>query len=196
MHLESYKVMEYFVKKYLDANTEYSILDIGSYDVSGSYKNLFYNRKWQYSGLDIVPGPNVDIVAVSSYNFGIEQKFDIVVSGNCLEHVEAPWLWIREVERIIKPGGLLCIIMPFNLGEHRFPVDCYRILPDGFRYLLCTHSDFELIESKITDPPRKIRFFSARPYLMFLYHILPKKLKNALKKPPEFVDSYAIARKL
>jgi len=196
MHLESYKVMEYFVKNYMDTSGEYSILDIGSYDVSGSYKNLFNNSKWHYSGLDIVPGPNVDIVALGPYTFGIEKKFDIVISGNCLEHVEAPWLWISEVERIIKPGGLLCIVMPFNIGEHRFPVDCYRILPDGFRYLLCTHSRFELIESKITDPPQKIRFFTARPYLMFLYHILPRKIKNALKKPPEFVDSYAIARKL
>lgn len=188
--------MEYFVKKYLDKNKVYTILDIGSYNVSGSYKNLFINKNWKYSGLDIVPGPNVDIVAKSPYDFGLDQKFDIIISGNCLEHVEAPWLWIKEVERIIKPDGYLCIVTPFNIGEHRFPVDCYRILPDGFRYLLCTHCNFEMLESKITDPPRKIRFFSARSKMMFLYNILPGKIKNALLKPADFIDSYAIARKI
>jgi SAM-dependent methyltransferase len=196
MHLESYEVMEYFVKKFLDPNRHYEILDIGSYDVSGTYKKLFINRNWKYVGLDISPGPNVDIVSKGPYDFGIEKKFDVVVSGNCLEHVEAPWLWIKEVEKAIKRGGYLCIIMPFNLGEHRFPVDCYRILPDGFKYLLCIQSNFELIESKITNPPSKIRFFTTRSYLKFLYYILPKKIKTALIKPPEFVDSYAIARKI
>jgi SAM-dependent methyltransferase len=195
MHIESYQIMKYFVKNFLDIKEEYKILDIGSFDVSGSYKNLFINKNWQYIGLDIIPGPNVDIVAKGPYDFGLVKKFDIVISGNCLEHVEAPWLWIKEVEKVIKPGGLLCIIMPFNLGEHRFPVDCYRILPDGFKYLLCTHCDFELIESKISNPQAKIRFFSSRPYLLFLYNILPQKVKNALTKSPDFVDSYAIARK-
>ena len=187
--------MEYFVNNYLDPKKGYDILDIGSYDISGTYRNLFDKINWHYVGLDIVPGPNVDIVAKGPYDFGLDKEYDVIVSGNCLEHVEAPWLWIKEVEKVIKPGGLLCIVMPFNLGEHRFPVDCYRILPDGFKYLLCTHSNFELIESKITTPPYKIRFFSTRSYLMFLYHILPKKFKNALRKPPEFIDSFAIARR-
>ena len=196
MHIESFQVMEYFVENYMDSTKEYNILDVGSYDVSGSYRSLFNNAKWEYIGLDIVPGPNVDIVAKGPYNFGLNKKFDVIISGNCLEHVEAPWLWIKEVEKSIRTGGLLCIVMPFNLGEHRFPVDCYRILPDGFNYLLCKHSKFELIESKITNPPYKIRFFSTRSYLMFIYHILPKKIKIALRKPPEFIDSYAIARRI
>ena len=63
MHIESFQIMEYFVKNYMDSTKEYDILDIGSYDVSGSYRNLFINNKWQYAGLDIIPGPNVDIVA-------------------------------------------------------------------------------------------------------------------------------------
>jgi 2-polyprenyl-3-methyl-5-hydroxy-6-metoxy-1,4-benzoquinol methylase len=127
MHKESFEIMEYFVKKYLDRNKKLEILDVGSYDVNGNYKELFQNNNWKYHGLDMIKGPNVDIVSKTPYNFNLKKQFDVVVSGNCLEHVEAPWKWIKEVVKVTKKGGIVCIITPFSLGEHRYPVDCWRI---------------------------------------------------------------------
>jgi SAM-dependent methyltransferase len=138
--------MKYFADTFLVAEEEYNILDVGSQDVNGTYKPLF--KRWNYKGLDIASGKNVDILAKSNYDFGIYDLFDVVVSGNCMEHVEAPWLWIKEVERVTKRGGLVCIIVPFSIGEHRYPVDCWRILPDGFRYLMEEVCKFEILENR------------------------------------------------
>ena len=88
--------MQYFAEKYLDQDTALQILDVGSYNVNGSYKDLFNKPKWKYYGLDIFPGPNVDMVSKGVYNFGLKERFfDVVISGNTLEHVEAPWLCIK-----------------------------------------------------------------------------------------------------
>src|SRR4051812_49111811 len=118
MHVQSFELMQYFVEKYLDKNKKLDILDVGSYDINGNYKSLFQNPNWSYCGLDMVSGPNVDVVSKAPYDFGLDRQFDIVVSGNCLEHVESPWQWIREVYKATKKGGLVCIITPFSFGEH------------------------------------------------------------------------------
>jgi SAM-dependent methyltransferase len=186
--------MNRFVEKYLDKSAKLTVIDIGSCDVGGgSYNALFSNANWQYTGCDLASGPNVDIVTKGPYDFGIEQKYDVVISGNCLEHVENPFRWIKEVERITKRGGYLCIITPWSLPEHRFPVDCWRILPDGYKYLLEQHCQYKLLECKINVPPDiGIRFFSKRWYLKWVTYLLPSYLKSKFGIPAT-QDTYAIA---
>jgi SAM-dependent methyltransferase len=145
MHDSSLVLMSRFLKMLPD--TPLNILDVGSYDVNGSYKNLIKNPKWKYVGLDMSPGPNVDIVAPPETPFPIpDSSFDVVISGQCFEHCEAPWLLIKEVERVCKPGGMIAIIAPWNFPIHRYPVDCWRILPDGMTYLLTKWCKFSMIE--------------------------------------------------
>ena len=198
MHVESYEIMQEFARKYLDQNANLDILDVGSYDVNGSYKELFKNASWNYTGLDMVEGPNVDIVSVSPYNFGLAKQYDVVVSGNCLEHVEAPWLWIKEVEKATKKGGMVCIVTPFSIGEHRYPVDCWRILPDAYRYLLTEVADFDVIETKLNIIPPVVtyRIFSSRSWLKWLIPFLPKKIKNILEYTSQQpIDCFVVGKK-
>jgi SAM-dependent methyltransferase len=180
MHKESLEIMNYFIQNYLDKDQKIDILDVGSYNVNGSYRDLFTNNNWKYTGLDIIAGPNVDVVSLSNYDFGINQLFDVVVSGNCLEHVEAPWLWAKEIEKVTKKGGLICIITPFSLGEHRYPVDCWRILPDGYKFLFEKETNFKVLESRINNETQKtkLRFFGNRKNLNWLYNILPVRIKK------------------
>jgi SAM-dependent methyltransferase len=195
MHKESYEIMEYFVKKYLDRSKKLEILDIGSYNVNGTYKELFNNSTWKYLGLDMTEGPNVDIVSISAYDFGIDKKFDVVVSGNCLEHVEAPWKWISELVKVTKKGGLVCIITPFSLGEHRYPVDCWRILPDGYRFLLEKENNFKILETRFNCPPPEIHFNIIQTRAKGFLGIFPGKIKEELVPYRYFPvqDTYAIA---
>jgi len=152
MHKQSHAIMAYFVEKYLDLNSKIKILDVGSYDVNGTYKDLFEFYNWKYFGLDMQSGLNVDIVSKSAYEFVLpDNSFDVVISGNTLEHVHAPWLWIKEIERVVKVGGLLCLIVPFFAPVHRHPIDCWRIAPDGMRYLLTKHCDFLELEIGIDN---------------------------------------------
>jgi SAM-dependent methyltransferase len=192
MHIESFELMKYFVIKYLDRNKKLEILDIGSQDINGSYKSLFINTNWNYRGLDMVEGFNVDIVSESAYDFGIHEKFDVIVSGNCLEHVKAPWLWIKEIEKVINKGGLICLITPFSIGEHRYPVDCWIILPDGYKYLLEEESNFTVLETKINNSEIRHRFFDGRPKLKWMLRVFPRKLKRLFEYIP-MQDTYVIA---
>lgn len=139
MHASSYKNMEKFVLKYLKEykDQEIKIIDIGSQDINGTYKPLFQNSKWTYVGCDMVKGENVDIVIDNVYDWKDIKSgtFDVVISGQAFEHIEYFWVTILEIARILKNGGLSCIIAPSGGTEHRYPVDCWRYYPDGFKAL-------------------------------------------------------------
>ena len=137
MHQGSYEKMAKFAVDYLGKSNTYSILEMGSQDVNGTYKPIFDQPNWWYVGCDMVEGKNVDIVLKHPYHWDeiATNSYDVVVSGSLLEHVEYPWITMLEVARILKPGGLTCHIAPAAGFEHRFPVDCYRYYPDGFMAL-------------------------------------------------------------
>lgn len=151
MHLSSYKNMQKFVAGYLSSgeNIPLKIADIGSQDVDlvGSYRTLFTSPSWQYYGVDMSPGANVDIVLSDPYHWKEleSNSLDVVVSGQALEHIEFFWLAMMEIRRVLKPGGLCCLIAPSQGPEHRYPVDCWRFYPDGFR-ALAKYTGIEVLE--------------------------------------------------
>ncbi|SDT93769.1 Methyltransferase domain-containing protein [Pseudomonas pohangensis] len=139
MHTSSYDKMQAFVQQHLDSRRleHLRIFDLGSQDVNGSYRLLFDNPGWQYLGLDMAPGNNVDIVLSKPYAWQEipSASVDVVISGQAFEHIRYMWISILEVARILKPGGLCCVIAPSSGPEHRYPHDCWRIYPDGMRAL-------------------------------------------------------------
>ena len=145
MHPNSMRLMSAFRDKYLLSVQNLNILDVGSMSVDGGdYKQLFTRGGWDYKGVDIAAGVNVDIVSPDPYKWPIDDNsYDVVISGQCMEHVEAPWLWVKEIERVCKPDGLICVIAPWSFQIHRFPVDCWRILPDGMEYIFTKHCNFK-----------------------------------------------------
>lgn len=52
-----------------------TVLDVGSYDVGGSIKEFFHNN--YYLGVDLIKGPNVDVVLDGSQLEKLNKKFDI-----------------------------------------------------------------------------------------------------------------------
>jgi len=141
MHHSSMHRMSRFVKIYLSARTseKLRIVDFGSQDVNnGSYKSLFASPAWTYVGVDIVGGNNVDIVLSDFYAWSElpDDSVDVFVSGQAFEHIEYIWLSMLEIKRVLKPGGICCLIAPSAVGIiHRFPVDCWRIQVDGWKAL-------------------------------------------------------------
>lgn len=149
MHDSSYAFMTQFVSKYLDSDKKLIIGDVGSLDVNGAYHSLFLKPKWRYEGIDLIPGSNVDIVVPHPYNyFNIpDNTYDVVISGQTLEHVKYPYLWIKELKRILKPGGLICIITVWNFIKHESEEykDYWRVLPSGMKAL------FQEVDLKILE---------------------------------------------
>lgn len=127
--------MKWFIENFASqiAKSEIKVLDVGSYDVNGSYKPLFDKKKYHYTGLDMAAGPNVDIVLPSAYDWSAIEtdSFDVVISGQAFEHVEFFWKTMEEMARVLKPDGIVCLIVPNGFEEHRYPVDCYRFFTDG-----------------------------------------------------------------
>lgn len=141
------KRMEWFIQNYIPKDKEVKVLDIGSYDVNGCYKNLFNGYKCQYVGLDVSQGPNVDIVPKDPYCWSEldSESFDFVISGNAFEHIEYPWKTMEQIYDKLKPEGIACILAPFNLSEHKYPTDCYRYYPDGM-IALAKWAGFKVID--------------------------------------------------
>lgn len=137
-----------------------AILDVGSADVNGSYREIFAHLPWRYTGLDMAPGKNVDIVPRDPYYWREVEagKYDAVVSGQAFEHAEFFWETMREIARALKPGGLCCILAPSAAPEHRHPVDCWRFYPDGF-VATARYAGLEILEVS-TDWEAEDRWFA------------------------------------
>lgn len=150
MHKSSFENMRRFVDNHLAGEREASlaIADIGSQDVNGSYQPLFDREGWSYTGVDMAPGKNVDVVLSDIYAWEELETgaFDVVVSGQAFEHIEFFWLTMLEVARIMRPGGLCCLVAPSSGFEHRYPVDCWRFYPDGMR-ALARYAGLEVLEA-------------------------------------------------
>ena len=148
MHQSSFDKMKKFRDTYLDPIKELRILDVGSLDVNGTYAQLFSNPKWTYKGVDMTNGKNVDFVLNNAYNWNQipQNSFDVVISGQSFEHMEYFWITMLQINRVLKVGGLTCIIAPSKGHEHRYPNDCWRYYPDGMT-ALAKWARMEVIEA-------------------------------------------------
>ena len=135
------------VARYLCGQTGLKVLDVGSMDVNGTYKDLFVGS--EYIGLDIAPGKNVDVVAKDPYRWDFPSNtFDFVVSGSTFEHIEYPWETIAEIARVMKKDAYVYLDIPsYNWAEHRFPIDCWRVFMDGM-VALAKWANLTVIENR------------------------------------------------
>ncbi len=146
MHKSSLQHMQRLVATYLSPDQAIHAVDIGSFDVNGSYRTLFGQPRWRYTGVDLEAGPGVDVVLESPYRLPFATgSVDVVVSGQAFEHIEHFWMTWLEMQRVLRPGGLVFLIAPSRGPEHRYPQDCWRFYPDGYR-ALARLGDFELLE--------------------------------------------------
>jgi len=146
------KIQE-FVDKYLDKSKALDILDVGSHDVNGSCRPLFTRTGWQYEGLDIAPGENVDIVIdVDKYDWQLGKKYDVVISTSTMEHVEDLKAFSQEVAKVLKPNALVFLSAPWDWHPyHKHPKDCWRIAQDGMQWLMTKVMGLTIVELYYED---------------------------------------------
>jgi SAM-dependent methyltransferase len=94
----------------------------------------------------------------------LDGTFDIVVSGQVIEHVRKPWLWVPELARVCKPGGLVLTVNPVSWPYHEAPIDCWRIYPEGMR-ALCEDAGL-LVELSLFESlePRPLAWYPGKSY--------------------------------
>lgn len=152
MHSISYYSVQAVVRGYADEMPRpRRVLDVGSLDINGSYRPLFEEED-DYIGCDLTPGKNVDVVVESPYSLPFSDgAFDLVVSGQTLEHSPQPWRLVREMGRVVRPGGCVITVNPSSGPSHMEP-DCYRFLPAGMAGL-AEWAGLEILMSSIVDFP-------------------------------------------
>jgi hypothetical protein len=136
------QAMEKVRDKYFSNMKGCSVLDVGSRRIRkphDTYRSLF-EPDYEYVGMDIVRGKNVDVVGYEALN---NRRFDILISGQVMEHVNHPWEWLRMLRYYFK--DYICIIAPSHADEHRHPIDTYRYFPDGMRDLF-NYAEIEEVE--------------------------------------------------
>ena len=157
MHKNSYDKMEWFKTTYLKNFDKLNVLDIGSLDGKGdlNYSTIFNEPGWTYTGLDIQGGNNVEIVVADIYNWlEVEDKsYDVIISGQFFEHLEFFWLTMSEIERVLRPGGYLCIIAPSSGPKHggNMP-NCYRFHEDGLK-AMAKYVDLKVLHASVDNKP-------------------------------------------
>lgn len=84
---------------------------------------------------DFCAGPGVDFVAdVSALPFQ-DNSYDIVLSTQVLEHVMDPQQVVKEMARVLKPGGTLFLTTPQSSPLHNLPWNFFNFTNLGLRLL-------------------------------------------------------------
>ena len=143
-----YNSSRYYLAKFLErAAMETSdgamVLDAGAGD--GRYSVHFEHAT--YEAADICElERNYDKIKYQCdlTNIPVEdERFDVVVCTQVLEHVPEPLSVLRELARVLKPGGTLYISAPLYYPEHEIPYDFFRYTQFGWKHLL-NQSSYEI----------------------------------------------------
>lgn len=88
--------------------------------------------------LDIDPvfATAVDLIADVHYLPFANSTFDSLVSVAVLEHTRYAWEVAREFMRVLKPGGVAVVAIPFMQPRHGEPDDYVRFTDTGIRALM------------------------------------------------------------
>jgi SAM-dependent methyltransferase len=88
-----------------------------------------------YVNIDLLAIPGVDAVAdAHQFPFPVN-TFQRVECDAVLEHVRDPAQVVREIERVLAPGGYLHLVTPFCHPFHEYPKDYRRFTFEGLKEL-------------------------------------------------------------
>jgi SAM-dependent methyltransferase len=145
----------YFARKGLHENISAlaekvsgKILDVGC--GQKPYEKLF--RFSQYIGLELDSPDNRRSKKADYFYDGLkfpfrDGEFDSVVTNEVFEHVFNPADFLREINRVLKPAGMLLMTAPFVWDEHEQPNDYARYSSFGLISIIERHG-FKVIEHR------------------------------------------------
>lgn len=82
----------------------------------------------------------------------LKDRIDLILSSSVLEHVYNPEQAVKEMFRVLKPGGYVYAEIPFMRAYHMIPVDYQRYTISGIEELFKRHG-FTLISKGICSGP-------------------------------------------
>ena len=91
----------------------------------------------EYMGTDLKEGPGVDFVQDLTLGTGEIplSYFNLILCTSVLEHVDRPWLFAENVEKLLAPDGQIFISVPWVWRFHSYPSDYWRMSPFAVKIL-------------------------------------------------------------
>lgn len=204
MYIDTRDVVRALVPAYAKGKA----LDIGG--GTSKYRALIVPHVESYLVSDIAAGPGVDVVADARDLSFPSASFDTAFSFQVLEHVDDTAAVVRELYRVLAPGGIAIATAPFMEAEHGHPSDYHRFTPQGMAWHF-EQAGFAVVESgkqgsTCTVLAELIRFSLLNPYRSHgrIRTALVMRLCRALKAldrrgflrdPDLYVNVYLVARK-
>lgn len=120
------------LRAYVAAILEYAhgdLLDCGCGQVP--YFGIYRDQVSSIQCLDWPGSPHEIVHADQLRDLGeglpySDSTFDTVMLTDVLEHIAEPAQLIREIARVLRPGGRMLCFVPFLYGVHEAPHDFYR----------------------------------------------------------------------
>lgn len=137
--------LDFCLDKYSD-EMRGKVIDMGGKKENkrGSFHPPEDNAKaWWYVNLEISTNPNI-ICDVSKMPLKNDCA-DVIICTEVIEHLEYPTACSDEIYRLLRPGGVAFVSVPFMYPIHADPYDFQRFTADGLRSFLRRFSFIEII---------------------------------------------------
>jgi SAM-dependent methyltransferase len=137
----------------MDAPT---VVELGSRNVTGTTRRALFPHAGRYVGCDIHPGEGVDLV-VDVHRLSdafAPGSVDAVFSSSVFEHLVFPWKVALEINRVLKPGGLVYVGTHPAWPPHELPWDFWRFPEGGLAHLFAPLTGFELLQAQEGAPAK------------------------------------------
>ena len=137
--------------RWLQQEAARAAADLGSYRVldvgcgSKPYYPFFAQHATEYVGVDVVPGPQVDLIGGVEALPVADASFDLVICTQVLEHVDDPALAVRELRRVTAPGGRVLASTHGVQVYHPSPNDLWRWTHAGLGRLFADNGDWSSV---------------------------------------------------
>lgn len=126
-----------------------TVVELGSRNVTGAAHRARFANAGRYVGCDVHAGEGVDLVIdVHSLSEAFPaNSVDAVYSISVFEHLVFPWKVALEINRVLKPGGLVFVATHPAWPAHELPWDFWRFPEAGLAHLLGPPTGFELVRT-------------------------------------------------
>lgn len=104
------------------------------------YKNDVLSHAEEYFGLDWPKSLHLThphVIADLTHGLPLrDESADGILAFEVLEHLPEPALVVAEMFRVLRPGGIVLISVPFQWHVHEAPWDFYRFTCHGLEHIL------------------------------------------------------------
>ena len=126
------------------SSTKPVILIVGGGTIGQGMDELYQSERVDLLAFDIYNSPHIQFVADAHRLPLADCSLDMVVIQAVLEHVLEPEKVVKEIFRVLKPGGIVYAETPFMQQVHEGPFDFMRFSDSGHRWLF---RDFNRLSS-------------------------------------------------